>query len=268
MRLSFLLSICVLWQPSRPLYAEGKSESAPRVRLLVPAYFYPAGHGLKHWDRLLEAADKVPITAIINPASGPGKKADDNYVKLIERARKTKITLIGYVSTSYGKRALDDVKADVDLWLQLYPGSVRGIFFDEQASGADKVDYYASLRTHVREKAKLGLVVSNPGTICDEAYFTKPATDTACLFEGPKRFDSLVFPKWLLPLPAERTAVLSYKIASVDELRDLVALAAKRKVGYLYVTDAAGDNPWDRLPKYWDEEVAAIEAVNPGKAKR
>ena len=268
MRLSLLLVICVLGHDFRLLNAQEKAESSPHVRLLVPAYFYPAGDGLKHWDRLLAAADKVPVVAIVNPASGPGKKADANYVKLLERARKTKITLIGYVSTSYGKRTLDEVKADVERWLQLYPHSITGVFFDEQASGADKVDYYAALRTHVRNNSKLGLVVTNPGTVCDAAYFDKPATDTACVFEGPRRFDVLDFPKWLWPLPAERKAVLSYKIARVDEMRELVKLAPKRKIGYLYITDAAGDNPWDRLPKYWDEEVAAMEAVNPRKAKR
>ena len=48
----------------------------PRTTLLVPAYFYPAGDGLQHWDDLLAAADRVPIVAIVNPASGPGKAAD------------------------------------------------------------------------------------------------------------------------------------------------------------------------------------------------
>ncbi len=39
---------------------ESKAESATHVRILVPAYFYPAGDGLAHWDRLLADADKAP----------------------------------------------------------------------------------------------------------------------------------------------------------------------------------------------------------------
>src|SRR2546423_1244987 len=114
--------------------AQAPRAEEPRVRLLVPAYFYPAGEGLKDWERLFTASAHVPITAIVNPASGPGKDADPNYVKLLQRAKEHKgLTLVGYVGTSYGKRKLDDVKADVDRWLKLYP-SIHGIFFDEQAS--------------------------------------------------------------------------------------------------------------------------------------
>jgi len=29
-------------------------------------------------------------------------------------------------------------------------------------------------------------------------------------------------------------------------------------VGYVFITDAKGANPWDRLPTYWDETVALV----------
>ena len=173
-----------------------KDKDAPRLRLLVPAYFYPAGDGAKDWDRLFAASDDVPIVAIVNPASGPGKKADANYVKLFAKAKRSeKVTLIGYVSTSYGKRPPAEVRADVDRWVQLYPG-IRGIFFDEQASGADRVEYYAALYKYVRARPGLKLVVANPGTTCVEKYLSEPAADAACLFEGPKPIESVAFPKW------------------------------------------------------------------------
>lgn len=47
----------------------------------MPAYFYPAGEGAKHWDRLLAAAEDVPIVAIVNPDSGPGKGADAAHAR-------------------------------------------------------------------------------------------------------------------------------------------------------------------------------------------
>jgi hypothetical protein len=53
---------------------------------------------------LLEASKDAPVIAVVNPASGPGTKADANYAKVFERAKKTKATLIGYVATGYGKR--------------------------------------------------------------------------------------------------------------------------------------------------------------------
>ncbi len=33
--------------------------ATPRLQLLVPAYFYPAGPGLEAWERLMEAASKI-----------------------------------------------------------------------------------------------------------------------------------------------------------------------------------------------------------------
>ena len=38
----------------------------PSVKLVVPAYFYPAGQGLKNWQKLPSAAAKIPIVVIAN----------------------------------------------------------------------------------------------------------------------------------------------------------------------------------------------------------
>jgi hypothetical protein len=242
--------------------AQEPAAKTPPVQLLVPAYFYPDGNGAKEWDKLLAAADPAAMVAIVNPASGPGRRVDPNYTTVLEKAAKAKrLTLIGYVSTSYAKRPLEQVKADVDLWLKFYPG-IHGIFFDEQTSSAEQLDYYAALYKHVRETHKLKLVITNPGTTCDEGYVSKPAADAVCLFEGPKPFDAAKLPKWRSKYEANRAAVLSYQIESAEALQRLIAFAAKHNLGYCYVTDAAGSNPWNRLPTYWDEEVKAAEIAN------
>ena len=240
--------------------AQKPTEKTPAVRLFVPAYFYPAGEGAKEWDKLLAAGERVPIVAIVNPASGPGRRVDPNYTAILKRAAKVKqLTLIGYVTTSYAKRPAADVQADVDLWLKLYPG-IEGIFFDEQASAAHHVDYQAELYRFVRETRKLQLVITNPGTTCDEGFVANPAADVVCLFEGPRPFDSAPLPDWRKEYSADRAAVLSYQVESVEVMQRLVAFAAGKHLGYCYVTDAAGTNPWDRLPGYWDEQVSAVQA--------
>jgi hypothetical protein len=122
--------------------------SAPApVRLLVPAYFYPSGQGLKSWEQLLAAAGKTPIVAIVNPASGPGKQVDEHYRALLLRARRSKLTLIGYVTLGYARRPVADVKADVDRWLSFYP-EIGGIFFDEQPSGPEHAAFAADCFAH------------------------------------------------------------------------------------------------------------------------
>ena len=65
----------------------------PRLSILVPAYFYPSGRGLKEWEKLIDAAGRAPIVAIANPASGPGKKVDPNYTAVIRRAAKAGVTV-------------------------------------------------------------------------------------------------------------------------------------------------------------------------------
>jgi len=240
---------------------EPTDEALPQVRLLVPAYFYPAGNGAKEWDKLLAAADRVPLVAIVNPASGPGRRVDSNYAAILERAAKAKrLTLIGYVSTSYAKPPIEEVKADVDQWLKFYPG-IQGIFFDEQTSGAEHVEYYAALYKHVRETHKLKLVITNPGTTCAEGYISKPAADAVCLFEGPKPFDAAKLPDWRAHCAADRVAVLSYQIKSAEVMQKLIAAVTEAKIGLCYITDDEGGNPWDRLPMYWEDEIAAVLAT-------
>ncbi len=245
-----------------PAPAAVKDKDGPRLRLLVPAYFYPAGERMKDWERLFTASATVPIVAIVNPASGPGKTADANYVKLLDRSKRfEKLTLIGYVHTSYGKRGLEEVKADVDNWVKLYP-AIQGIFFDEQASGADRVEYQTTLYKYVRAKRGLKLVITNPGTVCVEKYLSTPATDVACLFESDKPFDPTVFPAWVGKYSSSHVAVLSYKIGTAAALRKSIEVAVEKKIGYYYGTDAEGANPWDRLPRYWAEEVELVRKAN------
>jgi len=235
---------------------------ASRPTVLVPAYFYPTGSGLEDWERLINSSRKTSIVAIVNPASGPGKEADSNYSGIFSRAKGEPITLIGYVTTSYCKRPIEEVKADVDRWLKIYP-QIQGIFFDEQASGAEFVEYQSALFTYVHKNKQCKLVITNPGTVCAEGILSKPATDTVCLFEGPQALDPKSLPPWAKNYKPMRIAALSYKLKSIDSMKECIRNAANSNVGYFYVTDAEGANPWDRLPKYWDDEVTAFRTAEP-----
>ncbi len=236
------------------------ADPPPKMRLLVPAYFYPAGKGAKEWERLLAAPEEAGVVAIVNPASGPGRRVDANYTRIVERAKKSKVTLIGYVSTRYGKRKAEEVKADVDQWVRFYPG-IQGIFFDEQASGTEQLEHLASLYEHVRKTHQLALVVTNPGTICDEKYLTQPVADVACLYEGHERWDRFTPPAWTKDLKPDRIAALAYQVSAADMLK-ILRQAQDRRVGWIYITDDKGNNPWDQLPSYWEDEVKELMKLN------
>jgi serine/threonine protein kinase len=237
------------------------AEASPHLRLLVPAYFYPGGDGLKEWDRLIDSADATGLVAIVNPASGPGKEADRNFVQVMDRARTAGITLIGYVSTAHAKRPLPEVEADVERWVRFYP-RVDGIFFDEQASGADQVDYYAALYDQARKLLPRALVVTNPGTLCAEEYLSRPAADVACLAEVSKSFADYRVPSWAGRYTANRFCALIRGITKAELMKEYIREMPDKAVGYCYITQTTGPNPWDRLPPYWEAEVAAVQRVN------
>ncbi len=254
----------LFWMATLPLLvgfsdddARPETASPATLRPLVPAYFYPEGAGEKEWDRLIATGQRTELVVIVNPASGPGRRVNPRYTAIFERLATTRIVPIGYVTTSYGRRPTAEVKAEVDRWLHFYP-DIQGIFFDEQASDAAHVEAQAELYQYVKQTKRLDLVVTNPGTVCDASYLSRPAADVVCLFESPRKPESLRLPDWTQTFAARRIAALPYQVADVAAMRACVEEARKRGIGILYVTDADGRNPWNRLPSYWEDEVAAM----------
>jgi hypothetical protein len=45
-------------------------------------------------------------------------------------------------------------------------------------------------------------------------------------------------------------------------MKDNVQEMRERQIGNCFITDAKLPNPWSRLPRYWDEEVEAVQKVN------
>jgi len=242
--------------------APGAEAEGPTVGLLVPAYIDARGEGLKDWERLIAAADRVPIIAIVNRDSGPGKRVDKNLRAVLERARRSKLMLIGYVPLKYARRPAADVKADVDGWLSLYPGIIGGIFFDEQPSQPEGVPFVAECAAYVRKRIKNARIVCNPGTVCVPEYLAIAGEPTVCLFENKTGIDAYRPPPWRTRFRSGQMAVLLYDVRTADAMKRSLREMVRKRAGYGYVTDDSGANPWDRLPSYWDEEVAAFEAEN------
>jgi hypothetical protein len=243
--------------------AEDKS-SEPKLKIIVPMYLYPEPAALKHWDALIAAADKAPIVAIINPASGPGKSADPNYVEILKKAKSSKLTLVGYVSTSYAKIPLRDVTADIDTWQRLYPG-LHGFFFDEQSSGPDQVAHYEAIAQHARQAIPKALLIANPGTVCDEKYFQKNTADIWCTFEAGDKPDAYQPPAWAKKYPAKQFYLLSYGVKDASAVSAALKSVVDKHVGAVFITDGVLPNPWDRVPPYWDALVKEVGNINRGK---
>jgi hypothetical protein len=91
------------------------------------------------------------------------------------------------VPLGYGKRTIAAVRADVDRWVESYPG-VREIFFDEQPSTEELVAFALNAFAYAQTKIKEAVVVSNPRTRCSEAYLDGRNPLLVCPFENETGF--------------------------------------------------------------------------------
>ena len=252
------IALCVL-----PLIGAGDRPNGvdKRVHVLVPAYFYPSGEGLKHWDAAIAAAKSAPITMVVNPASGPGERIDPNYTAVLGRAKRGGVRLVGYISTRYAKRPLEDVKTDIDRFARFYP-EIEGFHFDEQNSGAGFVDYYEALYRFARRTVPKAVVYSNPGTTCEEAFVARPTSEVVCLYERDRPLSEFRMPEWTGKYPPDRFSVILHQVRTEEDMKRVLNDAVRMGFGHVFISDATGVNPYDRLPSYWRAEIDAVRAIN------
>lgn len=253
-------------------------KSAP-MRILVPAYFYPAGEGLQAWNRMIDShhpQQNIDLVAIANVNSGNvGNTVDPNYADVIQRATAKGLTVIAYITSDYANRSgnvsLETAKTNVTNWYRLYPG-LKGVFIDEQTSDAAPIaDYYRPLRNHIHTVDPKALVIGNPGNNCVEDYVADrtggPVMDVVVIHENNETklpYSTVEPAEWMARYSPARFAVLVH--TSTTFARQ-IRLAHARRVGFVFITDAVGPppdtiHPWGKLPGYWDDELQMVGALN------
>ncbi len=235
-------------------------DNPPRPSALVPAYFYPAGAGLKAWQRLAEDARTNTVQAILNPASGPGEKRDPTYVSVVRNFRKAGGRVLGYIPTDYAKRAIADVERDLRTYLKFY--EVDGIFLDEMARSKETLPYYRKLHRLIKDLKPDFKIVGNPGQpFVDEGIME--TVDCVVLFEGSAAGYAGYKPQestpWIVRYPAKHFANIVHTAATPAAMRQAVEKAKVSKAGWLFITNRVMPNPYDALPDYWSEEIRTFE---------
>lgn len=250
-----LLGLSLSTATANPLHAHGM------LGLLVPAYFYP-GPTDRHWPALALAAERVPVTVIVNPASGPGNATDPAYTKAVNQIRAAGAKAIGYVHISYGKRPIEQVMADIDRYRTFY--ELDGVFIDEMASGDSQeiVAYQAGLIEQIRSRRPNWSIVVNPGVTPHAVHLGKGRADLVVNFENTADHWPAV-PTKNTPVDAP-LAHLVHTTSDEKAMRTIVSGAANAGIQAVYVTDDVMDNPWDTLPSWWMSMVEHIEALNSG----
>ena len=223
-------------------------------RLGIPAYFYPEPDSL--WAQATEAAPAFGIL-IANPHNGPAEQLDANYQREINAARAAGVTVLGYVYTGYGQRDIAEVNADIARWYALY--AIDGIFMDEVVDARTCVRYqqrYSDWAAQVRTQDPNALVALNPGVSTCESYLT--FADILMIYEdSAANFADWTAPEWAAQYGPNRFWVLVHDTPR-DALAQVLDRVRQNHIGYVYVTDDGGGNPWDSLPQYWDDLVDSL----------
>lgn len=232
--------------------------SAAPLGILVPAYFYPG----PLWNSLNSAAARVPLTAIMNPNSGPGAARDANYVAAVNSLRAAGAKVIGYIHTSYAARPLAEVKTDIDRYLAWY--ALDGFFVDEVTNddATGHLDYYVAVAQYIKGKGAKLSVTGNPGTNTSDQYLAQSAADALVLFENNAGYPTFAPSGWVTSHLARHFVHLVYDIPDSATMTHDIDLAVSRNAGWVYVTNDNGANPWDTLPSYWENEVSYVETHN------
>jgi Spherulation-specific family 4 len=257
-----------------------------RIRLLVPAYGNPCCEGgPQMWSRLLTLARVYPeeLAVIFNPASGPGRPGepvDGNYlndagVGPIRSLLETEALVLAYVATDMGNKSPAAVRAEIQRYYQ--PAYWRGqnlkpdgIFLDQVSADLARVGYYQAIRDEIRRLDAGAVIIGNPGqpaTINPSGQSTYKQQDYARLFNvllvsegtGAAFLNSYVPPSWLGTPGAADMASIQHSVPDWDSARSVMATAAARGHGWIYVTDDISrnpaENPYDYLPTYWNSEI-------------
>ncbi len=242
LRLTWLAASTLVWLAS--------SADAGLLELLVPAYGNPCcGSGRALWQQMIEASSQGPLTAILNPNSGPGSTPiDSNYIRADGQTgplldlRCAGGRVVGYVHTAWAQRPLDEVKAEIDRYLapDYWRGAavqMDGIFLDEMSNDLAQVGYYQALREHVSQHAPAMLIMGNPGTTSTSdssrgaAGFTIHdyfhAVDTLVTFEdtGQRYRSAYVAPPGSIDRSPTRVGHLMHSEATLDAMLQDLTLA-------------------------------------------
>ena len=225
------------------------SGSVSAQSMIIPAYKYPTGGWEKdtYWESVHKAGGgKVPYV-IVNPASGVGEKVNSDYAKLIDDNITAGIKNIGYIRTHYQTRPIEEVKAEVDKYLELYgKDKIHGYFFDEiTAQNNQGTAYMAELYRYVKAKAGDKLVMANPGTHITDAI--APYADIFVTSEVSAKtyLNNYEQPKSAFENDPKNAHRIMHMIHDVtpDQYDAVIKASRERNAGWVFPTSDTQENP-------------------------
>ena len=219
----------------------------------VPAYAWSSAF----WTQAIDSRPAPSVIILDITGMGAGTTPVPHFQALVAKAHAAGINILGYSSTEYGQRPAAEVEADVRNYEAWY--HVNGMFLDLTASTTGELGYYQNLASFIHSSIPQSLIWLNPGDFPAQGYMS--VGNVVMVFEGSyASYRQLQVPGWVSHYDPSRFVNVVYATSGSD-LPSAVSLAGSRRAGYLYVTDLpASPNPYNALPGYWSQEVAAVAA--------
>ena len=247
---------------------------AGQIGVVVPSYFYPGTGGPggtgDGWAAMAAAAGQVPVTAVLNPNSGPlAGPADPSYVTAMTNLENAGGKVVAYVYTNNGSAPLATVESQVSTYITQYGSQINGFFLDGMYVTPGTLSYYQSLASYIKGLNASYTIIGNPGQPYLNGVSAANYLSTADVFNifegtnsGASGFNTFPFGQnWYQSYPPGRFSSIIYGTSTVSAMLADVSDAAQLDIGNVYVTDQTGSNPYAELPSYWDQEVSAIASV-------
>src|SRR2546428_9241180 len=218
--------------------------------IVIPLYTYPTDGSWAATFQARSAHPNVPIITVINPSNGPGGSSDLNYVQGVKTFQAAGIIVLGYVATGYASHLMSSLESQIGSYKNWY--SVSGIFFDEMSNVQGNENYYSTLNTYVKSLG-MTMTMGNPGTSMPNSYIG--TLDSLCIFEQ----SGLPTLSYLSSYSGHPKSNFAYIGLSVSLLNTAFEAASSQYAGWIYITNAGGGNPYNVLPSYFMNEVAALD---------
>jgi len=250
---------------------------------------------ISYWSPSSADWDGIPPNSLvlINPQNGILELKSNNvvsdapkWVALVERLKKKKVMVLGYVPTGYFDHVSCKDKPDcptearmrreVETYYKLMP-SLDGIFYDETSPKEEdeaKADYdkeYDLLRSINNQKR---ITVFNVGWSSAKAVEATKAGEHLVLYESsPYEYHESGKQITEMTQKARKKGIivwhLLHSVCSKEDMCSYVAKMAERGADYGFVTNIPeGDVTWNSIPSYWKEELAAFSAPDKQCAKK
>lgn len=215
---------------------------------------------------------------IINPNSGAGTTVNSDYSRLVSENERVGIRSLGYIRTMHGNRTLEDIKGEIDRYMDFYPG-VAGFYFDEVSGSSDAhVALMKAAYEYAKAKNANALVIANHTNGLTRQEMANHA-DIHVISEssGKSYVDNYSAPTGAWennPANADRIMHMVYNVDSEDYDK-VIELSRTRNAGWLFVTTDRSPNPYNDLPDSFAELVNKINNLgaprlpfNPAPAPR